>query len=144
MPLSGIVYDKEFPVDTMKIEIFANKDDSLAAEELNKKLTLLAFGASGNRVYGGGHKVLPNENNLCVTPKISLPVLIKENHHFVDGSFVGTDLASLHKADKIRLSYNKAILMQCDGETVMLSPAHFPLIMELTDPCLRVLQPVNL
>lgn len=144
VPLSGIVYDKEFPVDTMKIEIFANKDDSLAAEELNKKLTLLAFGASGNRVYGGGHKVLPNENNLCVTPKISLPVLIKENHHFVDGSFVGTDLASLHKADKIRLSYNKAILMQCDGETVMLSPAHFPLIMELTDPCLRVLQPVNL
>ena len=63
---------------------------------------------------------------------------------FVDGSFVGTDLASLHTVDKIRLSYNKPILMQCDGETAMLSPAHFPLIMELTDPCLRVLQPVNL
>ena len=142
VPLSGIVYDKHFPVDTMKIEIFANKDDTNPAEEINTKITLLAFGASGNRVYGGGHKVLPNENNLCIAPKISLPVLIKENHRFVDGSFVGTPLASLHEADKIRLSYNKAILMQCDGETVMLSPAHFPIIMELSDPCLRVLQPI--
>ena len=142
VPLSGIVYDKHFPVDTMKIEVFANKDDTNPAEEINTKITLLAFGASGNRVYGGGHKVLPNENNLCIAPKISLPVLIKENHRFVDGSFVGTPLASLHEADKIRLSYNKAILMQCDGETVMLSPAHFPIIMELSDPCLRVLQPI--
>ena len=142
VPLSGIVYDKHFPVDTMKIEVFANKDDSNPAEEINTKITLLAFGASGNRVYGGGHKVLPNEKNLCIAPKISLPVLIKENHRFVDGSFVGTPLASLHEADKIRLSYNKAILMQCDGETVMLSPAHFPIIMELSDPCLRVLQPI--
>jgi len=142
VPLSGIVYDKHFPVDTMKIEVFANKDDTNPAEEINTKITLLAFGASGNRVYGGGHKVLPNEKNLCIAPKISLPVLIKENHRFVDGSFVGTPLASLHEADKIRLSYNKAILMQCDGETVMLSPAHFPIIMELSDPCLRVLQPI--
>ena len=142
VPLSGIVYDKHFPVDTMKIEVFANKDDTNLAEEINTKITLLAFGASGNRVYGGGHKVLPNENNLCIAPKIGLPLLIKENHRFVDGSFVGTNLASLHMADKIRLSYNKAILMQCDGETVMLSPAHFPIIMELSDPCLRVLQPI--
>ena len=143
VPLSGVVYDKHFPVDTMKIEMFGNKDDSVPAQEINTKITLLAFGASGNRVYGGGHKILPNENNLCVTPKINLAGLIKENHRFVDGSFVGTDLATLHQADKIRLSYNKAILMQCDGETVMLSPAHFPLIMELTDPCLRVLQPIS-
>ena len=40
--------------------------------------------------------------------------------------------------------YDKSILMQCDGETVMLTPAHFPLIIELTDPCLRVLKPVSL
>lgn len=144
VPLSGIVYDKHFPVDTMKIEIFDNKDDSVPSQELNTKITLLAFGASGYRVYGGGHKVLPNEKNLCVCPKISLPVLIKENHRFVDGSFVGTKLASLHQADKIRLSYDKSILMQCDGETALLTPAHFPLIMELTDPCLRVLQPVSM
>ena len=111
-------------------------------DEITTPITLMAFGASGNRVYGGGHKVLPNEHNLCVCPKISLWTLIRENHKFVDGSFVGTKLASLHTAEKIRINYDKAILMQCDGETVMLSPAHFPLIMERTEPCLRVLQKI--
>lgn len=138
VPLSGFTYDKAFPVGPAKIELFDQNDDKI--EEFNIPITLLAFGASGYRVYGGGHKVLPDENNLCIAPKINLWTLIKENHRFVDGSFKGTPIASLHTAEKVRFSYDKAILMQCDGETVMLSPAHFPLIIELTDPCLRVLK----
>ena len=142
VPLSGLVYDKHFPLGTAKIEMFS--EDGSKTEELSTQITLMAFGASGYRVYGGGHKVLPDENNLCVAPKISLWNLIKENHRFVDGSFKGTPIASLHSAAKVRLSYDKSILMQCDGETAMLTPAHFPLIIELTDPCLRVLKPVSL
>ena len=141
VPISGFVYDKDFPTGTAKIELYENKE--VKSGELTTPITLMAFGASGNRVYGGGHKVLPDSNNLCVAPKISLWTLIKENHHFVDGSFKGTKLASLHTVEKIRFSYDKPILMQCDGETVMLSPAHFPLIIELTDPCLRVLKPTG-
>ena len=110
---------------------------------MNTKITLMAFGASGYRVYGGGHKVLPNEKNLCITPKTSLPVLIKENHRFVDGSFEHTNLAHLRQVEKVIINYDKPILMQCDGETVMLSSAHFPLIMELTEPCLRVIQKIE-
>ena len=143
VPLSGLVYDKHFPTGTAEIQMFKNAEDSEPSETLTTKITLMAFGASGHRVYGGGHKVLPNDNNLCVAPKISLPGLIKENHRFVDGSFVGTPLASLHSVEKIRLNYDKPVLMQCDGETVMLSPAHFPLIMELTEPCLRVLKKIE-
>lgn len=140
VPISGFVYDKDFPTGTAKIEMY--DIDGNKTDEITTPITLMAFGASGYRVYGGGHKVLPNEHNLCITPKISLFTLIKDNHKFVDGSFVGTKLASLHTAEKIRISYDKAILMQCDGETVMLSPAHFPLIMERTEPCLRVLQKI--
>ena len=142
VPLSGFVYDKDFPTGTANIEFFESKESK--SGELSLPITLLAFGASGNRVYGGGHKVLPDSNNLCVCPKISLLTLIKDNHKFVDGSFKGTPLASLHTVEKIRISYDKSILMQCDGETVMLTPAHFPLIIELTDPCLRVLKPISL
>ncbi len=142
VPLSGFTYDKAFPLGTAKIEMFGQGDEKF--DELNMPITLMAFGASGHRLYGGGHKVLPDENNLCVAPKISLWNLIKENHRFVDGSFKGTPIASLHTVEKVRLSYDKSILMQCDGETVMLTPAHFPLIIELTDPCLRVLKPVSL
>lgn len=142
VPLSGFVYDKDFPTGTANIEFFESKE--LKSGEISLPITLLAFGASGNRVYGGGHKVLPDSNNLCICPKISLLTLIKYNHKFVDGSFKGTPLASLHSVEKIRISYDKSILMQCDGETVMLTPAHFPLIIELTDPCLRVLKPISL
>lgn len=142
VPLSGLTYDKAFPVDDITIELFENKETK--SGEMTFPITLMAFGASGYRVYGGGHKILPDSNNLCIAPKVSLLTLLKENHRFVDGSFTGTSLASLHTVEKIRLSYNKSILMQCDGETVMLSPAHFPLIIELTDPCLRVLKPVAL
>lgn len=142
VPLSGFVYDKDFPTGTANIEFFESKE--LKSGEISLPITLLAFGASGNRVYGGGHKVLPDSNNLCICPKISLLTLIKDNHKFVDGSFKGTPLASLHSVEKIRISYDKSILMQCDGETVMLTPAHFPLIIELTDPCLRVLKPISL
>ncbi len=142
VPLSGFVYDKDFPTGTAHFEFFESKDEK--SGELTVPLTLMAFGASGYRVYGGGHKVLPDSNNLCIAPKITLWNLIKENHRFVDGSFKGTDIASLHTVEKVRLSYDKPILMQCDGETVMLSPAHFPLIIELTEPCLRVLKPVSL
>ena len=142
VPLSGFTYDKEFPTGHADIELFGPGGEK--TEAISTSLTLLAFGASGNRVYGGGHKVLPDSSNLCIAPKISLWKLIKENHRFVDGSFKGTDIAHLHTVEKIHISYDKAILMQCDGENVMLSPAHFPLIMELTEPCLRVLKPVAL
>lgn len=142
VPLSGLTYDKAFPSGTAKIEMFNENNEK--TKELSFPITLLAFGASGYRVYGGGHKILPDSNNLCVAPKVTLWTLITQNHRFVDGSFKETDIASLHTVEKIRFSYDKSILMQCDGETVMLSPAHFPIIMELTDPCLRVLKPAAL
>lgn len=137
VPLSGILYDKDFPSGNASIELFERQD--VKTEEINTKITLMAFGASGYRVYGGGHKILPDSNNLCIAPKVSLATLICCNNKFADGSFVGTNLAQLKTVEKIRINYDKPILMQCDGETVMLTPKHFPLIMELTQPCLRVL-----
>ena len=142
VPLSGLVYDKDFPTGTARLEFYDGHEEKTG--ELTIPLMLMAFGASGNRVYGGGHKVLPDSNNLCVAPKISLWTLLKENHRFVDGSFKGTPLATLHTVEKLRVFYVYPVLMQCDGETVMLSPAHFPLIIELTEPCLRVLKPIAL
>ena len=139
VPISGVVYDKDFPSGDASIELFEGQD--VKTEEINTKITLMAFGASGYRVYGGGHKILPDSNNLCIAPKVTLTTLIRQNNKFVDGSFAGTKLAHLRTVEKIRINYDKPILMQCDGETVMLTPKHFPLIMELTQPCLRVLTP---
>jgi hypothetical protein len=65
-----------------------------------------------------------------------------KNHHFVDGSF-GPDLATLHTAEKIKIYYDKPIIMETDGETMLLVPEHFPLIMERTEPCIRILESDN-
>lgn len=136
VPLSGLVYDKDFPIGNAKIELF-DKNNS-KTEEVITPITLVAVGASGNRVYGGGHKVLPNEHNVCIAPQLSLFKLIRDNHMFVDGSFVGTDLASLHSAEKVRISYDKEILMQADGEVAFLHKEDFPILIEKTEPCIRV------
>jgi len=137
VPLSGVVYDKDFPTGNARIELFDKNDNK--TEEVETPITLVAVGASGNRVYGGGHKVLPDNNNVCIAPKINLLRLIRDNNQFVDGSFAGTDLASLHTAEKVRINYDKAILMQADGEVAILCKEDFPLIIEKTEPCLRVI-----
>ncbi len=141
VPLSGLVYDKDFPTGNAKIELFDK--DGIKTEEVNAPITLVAVGASGHRVYGGGHKVLPNEHNVCITPKVSLPRLIRDNHQFIDGSFVGTDLASLHSAEKVRISYDQAILLQADGEVAMLCKEDFPIVIEKTEPCIRIITSSN-
>lgn len=137
VPISGLVYDKDFPTGNAKIS-FYNKEGNLS-EELKCPITLLAFGESGHRVYGGGHRILPDDNNVCTVPKVTLPTLIKENHRFIDGSFTEIDIAKLDKAEKIRIEYDQDILMQCDGEVTLLTKEHFPIIMEKTEPCLRII-----
>jgi len=137
VPLSGIVYDKDFPTGTAKIDYY-DKDGNVI-DKMTYPITLLAFGESGNRVYGGGHHILPDENNICVVPKVTLPTLIKINGKFEDGTFPELNIAHLRNAEKIRIEYDENILMQCDGEVTLLTKDHFPLIMEKTEPCLRVI-----
>lgn len=137
VPISGLVYDKDFPTGNAKVTYY-DKNGNLI-DEIECPITLLAFGESGNRVYGGGHHILPDENNVCIVPKVTLPVLIKENHRFIDGSFTEINIAKLNSAEKIRIEYDQAILMQCDGEVTLLTKDHFPIIMEKTEPCLRII-----
>lgn len=140
VPIGGILYDKAFPIGNAKVSLFKNSDDTVPEEILEAPITLLAFGVSGFRVYGGGHKILPNFHNLCFAPKVSLPKLIVNNKKIVNGTFESTNLASLHSAEKIIIEYDKPILLQCDGEVALLCKEHFPLIMEKTAPCLRTLK----
>ncbi len=140
VPISGFIYNKAFPIGNAKVSLYKNSNDSSPEEILEAPITLLAFGVSGYRVYGGGHKILPNFHNLCFAPKISLPRLIANNKRIVNGTFESTKIASLHSADKIIIEYDKPVLLQCDGEVALLCKEHFPLVMEKTDPCLRTLK----
>jgi len=137
VPLSGIIYDHIFKPGTCKVE-FYDKDGNMT-EETTTKIEMVTAGVSGYRMYGGGHKILPDNNNVCVTPKISLLGLMIHNPEFIDGSFK-EPIAFLHTAEKIKIYYDMPVLLETDGETYLLCKEHFPLIMERTEPCIRILE----
>ena len=73
------------------------------------------LGVSGYRTYGSKQKVLPNENNVCIAKKMSL-------------------------LKKLKIEYDKKILVQMDGEAHLLSAKNFPIIIERTEPIIRIIE----
>ena len=140
VPISAIVFNKDFKPGNAKIEFFDDNDDKFS--EITGGITLFAFGASGHRMYGGGQKVLPDDNNICLTPKMNIFKIIKESKGYAKGLHFEAGLSQAFSANKVRISYDMPILLQSDGEVAMLSPVHFPLIIEKTAPCVRVLSKV--
>ena len=141
VPLSALVFNKDFKSGTAKIEFYDSEGQKF--DEREGAITLFAFGVSGFRVYGGGQKVLPDSRNICLTPKMNLLKIIKESRGYAKGLHFNTGLSEAFDASKVRIFYDKPILFQSDGEVAMLTSAHFPLIIEKTEPCLRVLSKVE-
>lgn len=136
--LCGIVYDKAFPPGTGLFEFFDKEGNKI--KEIKTQIELYDMGPTGNRTLGGGIQMLPDENNCCLTYKMSLLSLILNNNKYSDGSHLGTKLATFVSAHKVRITYDKPVLLQWDGEVFLLCKEHFPLVMEKTEPCLRVLR----
>lgn len=138
VPISGLMFYTAFPKGKITLEYLDENNQIL--ETVDTTLELFAMGVSGHRTYGGGHLILPTDDNTCHVPRISVPTLISQNPKFIDGSFIKTDIAYVRSAEKVRINYDKTILLQVDGEIILLCKEHFPLIMEKTAPCLRVLK----
>ena len=141
VPLSALFYDKDLQPGTATLEFFDDNNNKI--KESTGGITLLAFGASGHRVYGGGQKVLPDDRNVCLTPKLGLMKIVKESKGYANGEHIKNGYSEGISAHKVRISYDKPILLQCDGEVALLTRAHFPLIIEKTAPCVRVLSKVD-
>ncbi len=137
VPFSALLFNKSFKPGTARIEFFDDNDNII--DEVNSKITLFAFGASGHRVYGGGHKVLPDNRNICFTKLVGLFTIIKESKKYAKGLHFSKGISEAFSAKKVRISYDQPILLQCDGESTIITKAQFPLIIEKTEPCVRVL-----
>lgn len=137
--LSGLVYDKKFEPGDGVFEYFDK--DGTKTLEIKTQIEIFNMAPTGHRYYGGGHLILPDDNNTCITYKLPLHRLITQNKYFVDGRHINRpDLAKLYSAEKVRIHYDKPVLIQCDGEVALVCKEHFPLIMEKTEPCLRVIK----
>lgn len=137
--LCGLVYDKKFPPASATFEYF--DENGMKIKEVKTAFEMFDMGPTGNRLIGGGHKMLPDDNNCCLTFKINLLQLIMSSKYYVDGRHAKKSwLASLDTAHKVRITYDRPLLVQCDGEVFLLCKEHFPIVIEKTEPCLRILQ----
>lgn len=143
IPLSGLFYSRIFEWGNPTIKMYKNREDTEPSDEFNEQFTIAVMGTSGHRTYGGGHKVLPTNHNVCIAKRISVPRLIRDNGSFARGTHVGTDIGNMFNAEKLVLNYDKPIMLQCDGECYILCKEHFPLTIEKHNTGFRVLKALN-
>lgn len=105
-----------------------------------KRWVLAVMGASGHRTYGSNQRILPGEQNVCCVADMPLWEKLMLKGRFATGKHDALDRSVLLRADRLVLSYDRKVLMQVDGETVRLGKQDFPVVMELTEPCMPVLR----
>ena len=132
------LYDVSFPPADAEIEILGKNDELI--DTVKTKIEYVLLGVSGHRTYGSNHHILPDDDNVCITPKMTLISKLVNMQAFSDGTHKAKKLSTFYTAEKLRIHYNGSVLVQMDGEPRLLTPAHFPLVMERTEPCIRVIE----
>jgi diacylglycerol kinase family enzyme len=138
LDLAALFYDKTFKVKPMKVELSLRGRSEVEKFEL--PLLLLAMGESGHRSYGSHVFILPDDDNLIavrqmsVFRKLAMKAAVAKRAH---RGFKGTLFRS---ADRVFVQYDRDLLVQCDGETLLLKPNNFPLTMERVRDLIRILK----
>jgi diacylglycerol kinase family enzyme len=134
--LGILFYNPGYGVHPMKIKL----ERESGTEIIENRVLLAAFGISGRRTYGGGMKVLPGDENLCVINKISVlkEALLKKR--LFEGSHIELPFISTHSFTRAIIEYDKKIPIQLDGDAIWLDKSNFPVEVEVMPPFLQVLQ----
>ncbi len=132
--LSCLFYNGLYPVEPMTVSVFNNGH---AVARYREETLFALMGASGNRTYGAGIKILPDAANICTVQDMSLQRKLGLKPLFKAGRHRGLDVVHLFEGNKLEIQYGRKILLQLDGESHLLEPDHFPLTMELTEPLFK-------
>lgn len=136
--LAALFYQFRFPVKKMSIELYDKKGKLITS--FNRKLMFALLGVSGYRQYGSNHKILPCEENFCALHDMSFYKKILRKNSFNNGLHYKKSWTTFGTAQKIKIDTNANILIQMDGEVHLLQAKQFPLIMELTDPVIKIIE----
>ena len=137
--LACLFYNKIYRIATL--EVNPTLMDGKRIPPLRDRMLLYAMGASGHRTYGSNQKILPDDRNVCGVKEMPLFRKLKLKSYFKIGKHVNLPEAVIFSAKRIELRYTEKILIQLDGEGHLLYPADFPLVMELTEPFIRIIRP---
>lgn len=135
--LSCLFYRNHYKNLPMQVEFYDDKDNLITS--LSEKIEFCLLGVSGNRTYGSNHKILPTEDNACITESLSLFTKLANMKAFEDGTHVDKNFSKFYTASKLVMKYSGKILVQLDGESYILNKVNFPLTMELTKPVIPVI-----
>lgn len=102
--------------------------------------SMVVFGVSGNRSYGCGKLILPNEANLCVVQDMHLLKRLATKQLFCDGEHGRLNEVRFFQADSVTFHSDVRVPLQVDGEVTWLEPQSFPLEMSLHREVLPVLR----
>ncbi len=107
--------------------------------EVRRRLVLIAMGASGNRTYGGGIPVLPDDNNLCYVEHLGLYGKISLKGRLMRGTHVKHSKVQGGAAATIALTVARPIPLQIDGEARWVEADETPLRVRLRREHIREL-----
>jgi diacylglycerol kinase family enzyme len=109
--------------------------------EHNGRFMICAIGVSGHREYGGGKRVLPGEENVCLIDRVGLLGKIRLKSLFYRAEHPGEPNVTMRSARTVVVHYQGRIPLQVDGETVWLREDNFPVRFTVREPQIPVLRP---
>lgn len=136
--LAAVFYALRFPVRPMLVEVLDESGKEI--RKIESPLEFCLLGVSGHRTYGSNHLILPTDDTFCATKTMNIVQKLKSLKSFETGEHINSPLSMFAKAHKIKISYNEYILVQMDGEVHLLHPKQFPLVMEHTDPIIKIIE----
>lgn len=136
--MAAMFYDRKYKVDYINVRAFDDSNNEIIT--LNEKLLLLAMGASGHRTYGSQSHILPDERNVCAIRQMSLFRKLMIKTQVLRGTHTNRREVTMFNARRVELTGKHPILVQMDGETALLQPDDFPVVMELSAPVIPLLK----
>jgi len=135
--IGSLFYERRIKPQQMEIAVTSN---GVTTQLESFVPSMVAMGISGGRTYGGHMPVLPGTENLCIVGSMTVLEKIRNKKLFYVGRHGELPQARFFTASRIDIGYCGRIPMQLDGEFTWLTPADFPLSMEILAPRIKVLR----
>jgi diacylglycerol kinase family enzyme len=137
--IASVFYDFVWPTRELKLAAYTAQGSLTRGFE--RKLLLIAMGASGNRQYGSNKSILPDENNVCAVSQMPFFRKLAVKGPLQSGKHGGLPEVELFSAQRLEIEYGDRILFQADGEVRRFDAEDFPLRMELLPDAYQTLDP---
>ncbi len=138
MNLATISYERLWP--TRDFHIVALDGSGRRVRDFRKDMLLVAMGESGRRTYGSNKHILPDDENVCFVSAASLLRKLILKGPLMRGNHRGAPEVDMFCADRLEIGFPERAIVQMDGEAVELDRGDSPVVLERTEPSIRVIR----